>query len=72
MVWPKPLRTNVIYKIVPAIMYHTIRNVLYMAMTEFTRLSEPLDWVFMREKRSQIAFLFGVDDHWDRCKCLRR
>ncbi|KAL6337285.1 hypothetical protein AAG906_036599 [Vitis piasezkii] len=44
--------------------YHTIRNVLYMAMTEFTRLSEPLDWVFMREKRSQIAFLFGVDDHW--------
>ncbi|XP_034694699.1 lipid droplet-associated hydrolase isoform X2 [Vitis riparia] len=28
------------------------------------KLSEPLDWVFMREKRSQIAFLFGVDDHW--------
>nr|XP_009800826.1 PREDICTED: UPF0554 protein isoform X3 [Nicotiana sylvestris] len=28
------------------------------------RLSEVPDWSFMREKKSQMAFLFGVDDHW--------
>ncbi|KAL2554222.1 alpha/beta-hydrolase superfamily protein [Forsythia ovata] len=44
--------------------YHTIRNMLFMAMTEFEKLSEKPDWAFMREKKSQIAFLFGVDDHW--------
>nr|XP_016474323.1 PREDICTED: uncharacterized protein LOC107796108 [Nicotiana tabacum] len=44
--------------------YHTIQNILYMAMTEFEKLSEVPDWSFMREKKSQMAFLFGVDDHW--------
>ncbi|KAH1070935.1 hypothetical protein GLYMA_03G200300v4 [Glycine max] len=44
--------------------YHTMRNVLYMAMTEFRKLSEAPDWIFMRERKAQLAFLFGVDDHW--------
>ncbi|XP_078169600.1 alpha/beta-Hydrolases superfamily protein isoform X2 [Carex rostrata] len=44
--------------------YHTMRNVLYMAMTEFRELSEEPDWLFMRQKKDQIAFLFGDDDHW--------
>ncbi|XP_049401644.1 uncharacterized protein LOC125865489 [Solanum stenotomum] len=44
--------------------YHTVQNMLYMAMTEFEKLSEVPDWSFMREKKSQMAFLFGVDDHW--------
>ncbi|KAH0732842.1 hypothetical protein KY289_004030 [Solanum tuberosum] len=44
--------------------YHTVQNILYMAMTEFEKLSEVPDWSFMREKKSQMAFLFGVDDHW--------
>ncbi|KAK7378837.1 hypothetical protein VNO80_04285 [Phaseolus coccineus] len=44
--------------------YHTMRNVLYMAMTEFTKLSEAPDWTFMRERKAQLTFLFGVDDHW--------
>ncbi|XP_059646599.1 uncharacterized protein LOC132293236 isoform X2 [Cornus florida] len=44
--------------------YHTMRNVLFMAMTEFKKLSETPDWAFMRGKQSQLAFLFGVDDHW--------
>ncbi|KAJ7971637.1 Lipid droplet-associated hydrolase [Quillaja saponaria] len=44
--------------------YHTMRNVLFMAMTEFRKLSEIPDWQFIRERQGQIAFLFGVDDHW--------
>ncbi|XP_057506669.1 uncharacterized protein LOC130789905 isoform X2 [Actinidia eriantha] len=44
--------------------YHVMRNVLFLAMTEFKKLSETPDWEFMRGKRSQIAFLFGDDDHW--------
>ncbi|CAA3032293.1 lipid droplet-associated hydrolase isoform X2 [Olea europaea subsp. europaea] len=44
--------------------YHTIRNMLFMAMTEFQKLSEKPDWAFMGEKKSQIAFLFSDDDHW--------
>nr|CAD1824584.1 unnamed protein product [Ananas comosus var. bracteatus] len=44
--------------------YHTMRNVLFMAMTEFRKLSEEPDWEFMKRKQSQIALLFGVDDHW--------
>nr|XP_028948821.1 lipid droplet-associated hydrolase-like isoform X1 [Malus domestica] len=44
--------------------YHTMRNVLFMAMTEFKKLSETPDWAFMREKQHKMAFLFGVDDHW--------
>ncbi|XP_015898831.3 uncharacterized protein LOC107432244 isoform X1 [Ziziphus jujuba] len=44
--------------------YHTIRNILFMAMTEFKKLSEAPDWAFMRAKCDKIAFLFGVDDHW--------
>ncbi|CAB4287078.1 unnamed protein product [Prunus armeniaca] len=44
--------------------YHTMRNVLFMAMTEFRKLSETPDWAFMRENQHKIAFLFGNDDHW--------
>ncbi|KAA8518509.1 hypothetical protein F0562_015983 [Nyssa sinensis] len=44
--------------------YHTMRNVLFMAMTEFKKLSETPDWSFMRGNQNQIAFLFGIDDHW--------
>ncbi|KAK8473628.1 hypothetical protein PHAVU_001G194040 [Phaseolus vulgaris] len=44
--------------------YHTMRNVLYLAMTEFRKLSEAPDWTFMRERKAQLTFLFGVDDHW--------
>ncbi|VVA15427.1 PREDICTED: lipid droplet-associated [Prunus dulcis] len=44
--------------------YHTMRNVLFMAMTEFRKLSETPDWAFMRENQHKIAVLFGIDDHW--------
>ncbi|CAL4972045.1 unnamed protein product [Urochloa decumbens] len=44
--------------------YHTMRNVLFMAMTEFQKLTEEPDWMFVRAKEDKIAFLFGVDDHW--------
>ncbi|XP_074266956.1 uncharacterized protein LOC141590251 [Silene latifolia] len=44
--------------------YHTIRNVLFMAMTEFQKFSEEPDWKFLRGNQDQIAFLFGIDDHW--------
>jgi len=41
-----------------------MRNVLFMAMTEFQKLTEEPDWTFVRAKEDKIAFLFGVDDHW--------
>ncbi|ONK77496.1 uncharacterized protein A4U43_C02F7180 [Asparagus officinalis] len=44
--------------------YHTWRNVLFMAMTEFAELSEELDWAFMKKQQDQIAFLYGIDDYW--------
>ncbi|XP_062004935.1 uncharacterized protein LOC133722130 isoform X1 [Rosa rugosa] len=44
--------------------YHTMRNILFMAMTEFQKLSETPDWAFMRENLDKIAFLFAIDDHW--------
>ncbi|XAR64780.1 hypothetical protein NMG60_11008613 [Bertholletia excelsa] len=44
--------------------YHAMRNVLFMTMTEFKKLSETPNWAFMRQKQSQMAFLFGADDHW--------
>ncbi|KAK6942551.1 Lipid droplet-associated hydrolase [Dillenia turbinata] len=44
--------------------YHTVRNVLFMALTEFEKLSDAPDWAFMRLKQHQMAFLFGLDDHW--------
>ncbi|XP_009372564.1 lipid droplet-associated hydrolase isoform X5 [Pyrus x bretschneideri] len=44
--------------------YHTMRNVLFMAMTEFRKLSATPDWAFMRGNQHKIAFLFGIDDHW--------
>lgn len=44
--------------------YHTMRNVLYMAKKEFEKLSEVPDWNFIRGKQDQVAFLFGIDDHW--------
>nr|XP_029118378.1 lipid droplet-associated hydrolase isoform X2 [Elaeis guineensis] len=46
------------------IQYHTMRNVLFMAMTEFKKLAEEPDWEFMKKKQNQIALLFGIDDHW--------
>ncbi|XP_010486831.2 PREDICTED: lipid droplet-associated hydrolase-like [Camelina sativa] len=44
--------------------YHTMRNVLFMAKSEFTELAAEPDWDFMRENQSKLAFLFGIDDHW--------
>ncbi|GKV07248.1 hypothetical protein SLEP1_g19047 [Rubroshorea leprosula] len=44
--------------------YHVMRNVLFMAMTEFRKLAETPDWAFMRENQDKIAFLFSTDDHW--------
>ncbi|CAA0822526.1 alpha/beta-Hydrolases superfamily protein [Striga hermonthica] len=44
--------------------YHTIRNMLYMAMTEFQELPKTPDLDFIREKKTEIALLFGHDDHW--------
>ncbi|KAL6585495.1 hypothetical protein OROMI_002139 [Orobanche minor] len=44
--------------------YHTLRNMLFMTMTEFQQMPQKPDWDFMSKKKSQIAFLFGVDDHW--------
>ncbi|KAL6514321.1 hypothetical protein OROHE_019063 [Orobanche hederae] len=44
--------------------YHTMRNMLFMAMTEFQQMPQKPDWDFMSKKKSQIAFLFGLDDHW--------
>ncbi|KAE8098622.1 hypothetical protein FH972_016668 [Carpinus fangiana] len=46
------------------VQYHTLRNILFMAMTEFKKLTETPDWAFVREKQEKLAFLFGVDDHW--------
>ncbi|KAG0541088.1 hypothetical protein BDA96_03G465800 [Sorghum bicolor] len=44
--------------------YNTVRNVLFMAMTEFQKLTEEPDWTFIRAQEEKMAFLFGVDDHW--------
>ncbi|XP_021892484.1 uncharacterized protein LOC110810583 isoform X7 [Carica papaya] len=44
--------------------YHTMRNVLFMAMTEFKELSKTPNWTFMRENQHKISFLYGIDDHW--------
>ncbi|OWM82567.1 lipid droplet-associated hydrolase isoform X2 [Punica granatum] len=44
--------------------YHTMQNVLFMAKTEFEKLSEEPEWAFLKTNRSKIAFLFGIDDHW--------
>lgn len=44
--------------------YHTVRNVLFMAKSEFEELAGEPDWAFMKENVKQIAFLFGDDDHW--------
>ncbi|MED6210040.1 hypothetical protein PIB30_060340 [Stylosanthes scabra] len=44
--------------------YHVMRNVFYMAMTEFRKFAEAPDWTFIRERKAQISFLFGDDDHW--------
>ncbi|KAF3486670.1 hypothetical protein F2Q69_00057242 [Brassica cretica] len=40
--------------------YHTMRNVLYMAMTEFRELAAEPDWEFMRENQSKLAFLLAL------------
>ncbi|XP_068663601.1 uncharacterized protein [Aristolochia californica] len=44
--------------------YKAMQNILYMAMTELRKLSEEPDWVFIRAKKKQLAFLFGINDHW--------
>ncbi|WCJ34218.1 Lipid droplet-associated hydrolase [Euphorbia peplus] len=44
--------------------YHTFRNMIFLAVTEFDKLSETPDWAFMRENQSKMTFLFGLDDHW--------
>ncbi|XP_022979068.1 lipid droplet-associated hydrolase-like [Cucurbita maxima] len=44
--------------------YHTMRNVLYMAKTEFEKLSETPDWKFMKKASEKLSFLFCKDDHW--------
>nr|XP_043608025.1 lipid droplet-associated hydrolase isoform X2 [Erigeron canadensis] len=44
--------------------YHTMNNVLYLAMTEFEELYKEPDWDFMRKKHNRIAYLYGDDDHW--------
>ncbi|CAM8959515.1 unnamed protein product [Rhodiola kirilowii] len=44
--------------------YHALRNVFFMAMTEFQKFSVEPDWTVMKDKPRQIAFLFGIDDHW--------
>ncbi|KAK1404678.1 Lipid droplet-associated hydrolase [Heracleum sosnowskyi] len=44
--------------------YHVMQNVFFMARTEFIKLLKSPDWAFLRKKQSQIAFLFGDDDHW--------
>ncbi|EXC01932.1 hypothetical protein L484_018846 [Morus notabilis] len=49
---------------VPIILYHTMRNILFLVHTEFEKLAEMPDWEFMRDKKEKIAFLFGSDDHW--------
>ncbi|KAK8958802.1 hypothetical protein KSP40_PGU019448 [Platanthera guangdongensis] len=44
--------------------YHTVRNALFMAKSEFKELAGEPDWGFMKENVKQITFLFGDDDHW--------
>ncbi|KAI3874509.1 hypothetical protein MKX03_004839 [Papaver bracteatum] len=44
--------------------YHTMRNILFLAKTEFEKFAQEPDWMFMKEKQDQISFLFGIDDHW--------
>ncbi|KAJ4705367.1 Lipid droplet-associated hydrolase [Melia azedarach] len=44
--------------------YHVMRNILFMAETEFKKLSETPDWEFMRKNQGKLAFLYGIDDHW--------
>ncbi|KAJ8432059.1 hypothetical protein Cgig2_016338 [Carnegiea gigantea] len=46
------------------IKYHMMRNMLFMARTEFQMFSDAPDWEFLRAKQDQLAFLFGIDDHW--------
>ncbi|XP_038881163.1 lipid droplet-associated hydrolase [Benincasa hispida] len=44
--------------------YHSMRNVLYMAMMEFEKFSETPDWAFMKKASQKLSFLFCMDDHW--------
>ncbi|KAL5710462.1 hypothetical protein ACHQM5_021020 [Ranunculus cassubicifolius] len=44
--------------------FHTVRNTLFMAKKEFEKFAEGPDWIFIRERQDQVAFLFGIDDHW--------
>ncbi|KAH1258841.1 Lipid droplet-associated hydrolase [Glycine max] len=39
-------------------------NAVEAACSHLSQLSEAPDWIFMRERKAQLAFLFGVDDHW--------
>ncbi|KAI4378649.1 hypothetical protein MLD38_016100 [Melastoma candidum] len=44
--------------------FHMMRNILFMAMTEFHELKDEPNWAFMRANQQKLAFLFGIDDHW--------
>ncbi|WVZ09086.1 hypothetical protein V8G54_022432 [Vigna mungo] len=39
-------------------------NAVEAACSHLSQLSEAPDWTFMRERKAQLTFLFGVDDHW--------
>ncbi|KAL9256401.1 Lipid droplet-associated hydrolase-like protein [Drosera capensis] len=59
-------------EIIGQVVYHTIRNMLFMARTEFSKLSETPDWDFMRAKVEKFAFVFGEDDHWGPLSMLEK
>ncbi|XP_073066757.1 uncharacterized protein [Primulina eburnea] len=44
--------------------YHVMRNMLFMAKTEFEKLPEKPDFDFIGGNKSKLGFLFGSDDHW--------
>ncbi|KAG7027176.1 hypothetical protein SDJN02_11187, partial [Cucurbita argyrosperma subsp. argyrosperma] len=44
--------------------YHVMRNILFMALSEFEKLSETPDWAFMKKSSRKLSFLFCMDDHW--------
>lgn len=49
---------------IPILLYSMVRNFTFMGMTEFKKLQENLDWAFIKDHENQMAFIFGVDDHW--------
>ncbi|XP_017416185.1 uncharacterized protein LOC108327031 isoform X4 [Vigna angularis] len=39
-------------------------NAVDAACSHLSQLSEAPDWTFMKERKAQLTFLFGIDDHW--------